>query len=144
MSEIDVTRDLFDIEFDFYDLAAEEKVEYSVLLSNWTANEVTLKFNFTNPNLVSKGLKQDKVFVKTKDPELFRSAESGEAIDETSKEMVTIVPTLLPFGIKAESLASVVTTSQGSLFAIMILQVVMQFFLKQSLEQILTFYITLQ
>ena len=77
MSEIDVTRDLFEIEFDFYDLAAEEKIEYSVSLSNWTSDEITLQFNFTNPNLVSKGLKQDKVFLKARDPQLFRSADSG-------------------------------------------------------------------
>ena len=81
LSEIDVTRDLFEIEFDFYDLAAEEKIEYSVSLSNWTSDEIILQFNFTNPNLVSKGLKQDKVFLKARDPQLFRSAESDEIID---------------------------------------------------------------
>ena len=77
MSEVDVIRDLFEIEFDFYDLAAEEKIEYSVSLSNWTSDEITFQFNFTNPNLVSKGLKQDKVFLKARDPQLFRSADSG-------------------------------------------------------------------
>ena len=68
MKQINVTRDLFSIEFDFYAAEAEEKIEYSVLLRNWTVTQIVLKFSFTNSDLVSKGLRFDKVFIKVINP----------------------------------------------------------------------------
>jgi hypothetical protein len=63
------------------------------MLSNWTYNEISLKFNFSNPKIISKGLKKDKIFIRPIDPEIIRSDETGEPLDISSRLLVSVVPT---------------------------------------------------
>lgn len=53
LDEFDVTRDLFDVEFDFYHELARDQLEYSVSIREWTERQISLGFNFTKPLLVS-------------------------------------------------------------------------------------------
>lgn len=93
LEEIDVMRDLFDVQFDFYSDVAKDQLEYSVSIKEWTEREISLAFNFTKPLLVSHGPKQDKVFIRFKDETLIRSKETGKPLNtKNAPEFVIIVP----------------------------------------------------
>lgn len=49
VSNINVPRDLFDVEIDFYGADAQDKLEYSISLTNWTGDHIDLFVNFTKP-----------------------------------------------------------------------------------------------
>lgn len=56
---------------------SEEFLSYDFKIFNWTVDGFKIKLNFTDPLLVSKGLKPDLVFVEIKDPLMFVSIENG-------------------------------------------------------------------
>ena len=96
VSNLNVNRDLFDIEIDFYGVDAQEKIEYSVSLTNWTGSQIDLFLNFSDPELVSKGLQLDKAILKVIDPEMIKSAKYGSAVDNSSKEILALMPKQMP------------------------------------------------
>ena len=49
------------------------QIEYYLTLDEWDTDKVTLKVNFAEPLLVSKGVSRDSVTVDIKEPSLFRS-----------------------------------------------------------------------
>ena len=92
VSNLNVNRDLFDIEIDFYGADAQEKIEYSASLTNWTASQIDLFLNFSYPEFVSKGIQLDKAILKVIDPEMIKSVETGSVVDNSSQEMIAVLP----------------------------------------------------
>lgn len=124
-NQLDVTRDLFEVEFDFYDDQAVDQIEYSVRIREWTEKFISLGFNFTKPLLVSHGPKQDKVIIRLRNDTLIRSKETGKPINTKNiPEFVILIPKQLPNGMPLETLASAVTTSGSSMMAVMIIQLI--------------------
>ena len=134
MSKVDVKRDLFDIEFDFYDYAAADRVDFFVQLKEWTETSIVIAVNFTEPLLVSNGNKMDKIFVKIMNSEIIRAKASGLPVSSLFTEMVSLVPKQLPLGIELERLVSAVSQTTHSVLAIMIVQICLQILLRGSLK----------
>lgn len=71
-SDINVTKDLFDIEFDHFS-DFNDPLNYSVYLIDWATDKIRLLFNFSDPLLISQGLELDKAYFTVIDPEMFVS-----------------------------------------------------------------------
>ena len=109
MSEINVGRDLFDIEFDIFNEAGQNgNLEYFVDLVDWNEMRVQLQFNFSKPLIISQGEVLDKIYIKIKDRKWFVAKESGWPVEEiyVKKDMVALVPRQLPTSIDAEKTES--------------------------------------
>lgn len=77
LNELDVTRDLLQLDFIMKSDVNPEDIEYSILLNEWTPSVFDIAINITTPLLISKGLYRDTLYVKIKNPSLFVSAETG-------------------------------------------------------------------
>lgn len=70
MSEIDVARDLVDIEYNL-NSDIEEPITYYADLKNWTEQQIDIQFNFSQPEIISMGLHMDKINFVFKNLSLF-------------------------------------------------------------------------
>ena len=104
------------------------------------------QFNFSDPTLISQGDTLDKTYVKIKDTSYFKPAALAASFDSTvlTKEVVAIVPKQLPLNIDAEKLQTTIASSQQSVLAILIIQVVAQILLKGSLKLIIDLFLAIQ
>ena len=55
ISEIDVGRDMLDINFDFLNPIVNSDFKFSVDILSWSSLELALKFNFSDPLVISQG-----------------------------------------------------------------------------------------
>ena len=58
LSEIDVQRDILDVQFvmNNRDANEDDKFEYFLSLEKWTPRQMDVKINFTDPTVISQGL----------------------------------------------------------------------------------------
>ena len=68
ISEINVTRDIFDLKLFVNSGENLEDLDYEVHLEEWTSLNMTMKINFTKPALISRGYQLDvlSLIVKNK------------------------------------------------------------------------------
>jgi len=86
--QLNVARDVVDIKFISKNGEEDDKLEYSLVIEDWTPEKLRIFVNFTNPTLVSNGGIEDSMIFKIQNPDLFRSAESGEPITEDRGTMI--------------------------------------------------------
>ena len=60
-----------------------EEIKYYLTLQSWTENGMEIQVNFTNPLIISKGAKPDKLIFKVINKKLFRSKLSDEVLKST-------------------------------------------------------------
>lgn len=53
LRNIDVTRDLFNIELDLYGLEAQQNLTYTVEMTAWETDRIKLYINFSDPLIIS-------------------------------------------------------------------------------------------
>ena len=54
------------------------KIQYSLKIKSWTSELLTLNFNFEDPYTMSRGVKNDTVYISFKNPKWFVSAVTKE------------------------------------------------------------------
>ena len=54
-----------------------EDIKYHMEVEYWLPNELKINVNFTDPTMISKGTERDTIYMKIKNPDWFRSAETG-------------------------------------------------------------------
>ena len=145
MTEIDVARDMLDINFDFLNPNVNSDFKFSVDILSWSSLELDLSFNFSDPLLISQGNQLDKVYVKIKNPDFFRPLDSSvQVILNQDQEAVVVVPKQLPLNMKAEQVESVASKSSQVVLTMLIVQVCLQILLKGSLKHLIELYLTMQ
>lgn len=92
LSEIDVARDVIDVQFVSRNDDETSKKDFFLDLKDWTSDKIELQVNFTDPLSVSYGNQQDSIITKIKNAELFQP-EDGRA-QPLSKEKMTSVATV--------------------------------------------------
>ena len=81
LQAIDVTQDLFEVELELFDDEARENLTFSLSLEAWNTDSLRLVLNFTNPQLISRALTKDKIYMEIKDPSLFVAVRSGMILE---------------------------------------------------------------
>ena len=71
LSNVDVTRDLFNIELDLFGFEAQQNLTYTVEMTAWEADRIKLFINFSDPLLISQEIIKDKLRFSFKDPSFF-------------------------------------------------------------------------
>ena len=80
-------------------------LQYSVVLQDWTEDDIKLKIDFKDPLQVSQGDMSDSIKIKVVQPSLFVSAVSGKSLQaEDSALKSASIPRQLPKGIVEEDL----------------------------------------
>lgn len=77
MTDIDVAGDMLDINLDLLNPNVGSNFNFTVSIANWTSQELDLKFNFSDPLVISQGFQLDKIYVKVKNPDFFRPVDSS-------------------------------------------------------------------
>lgn len=77
LSEIDVARDVMDFTFISLEEIDYSKLVYYLEIEKWTEQEIDLRINFTNPLMISNGIKEDLVICRIKNRKLFVSKETN-------------------------------------------------------------------
>ena len=146
MSELDICRDLLDIQFDFFNKITPNNFTYSVDLVEWSPRQIVFTFNFSDPMIISQGDVLDKTYVRFKDTSIIQPAENGVRFnfEELLTEVVVIVPKQLPFHYNERAVNAGIQTAQKTPSAIMIMQVVAQIVLKGSLKLIIDLFLAIQ
>ena len=78
MSEIDVQRDVVDVDFGLRN--SDNKPAYSLEIKEWTKDNFKIKLDFLDPNQVSKGNTRDSLGLKFKNPNMFVSEKTGQSL----------------------------------------------------------------
>lgn len=81
MNQIDVQRDLLDLNFVLKSDVNPDEIKYYMEIKYWLPNELSIHVNFTDPTMISKGMERDTIYMKLKNPDWFRSAETGLPLD---------------------------------------------------------------
>jgi len=69
LKNLDVMRDVLDVTYVVNgESEPEERSELYLTVENWTANNLTIFVNFTNPILVSRGRMKDRLICRFKNP----------------------------------------------------------------------------
>ena len=83
LTDIDVSRDVLDLQFTLTSDVNVADVLYTLEITDWDTRKVNIFVNFTDPTMVSQGNDRDAVAVRIKNPAWFRSADGG-AVPSTS------------------------------------------------------------
>ena len=71
IGEVDVARDVLDIQFDMKSEQQDNQLAYSVQIADWLSDRVLFQFNFSDFTLVSKGSELDKTYIRVRDVSYF-------------------------------------------------------------------------
>lgn len=85
LNQIDVSRDLIDFSFILNSDVESDKVEFTLMLTEWEESQLKIQINFTDPLIISKGISPDQVLCRVKRRDLFVSKLTGEPLDIESK-----------------------------------------------------------
>lgn len=91
VSELDVQRDVMDLTFITETDQETNPIGYYLDLESWDSNGVKIAINYTDPLMVGKG--NDQVMTTLKNPDLFVSAASGEALPKEDATTIKFSPT---------------------------------------------------
>ena len=92
MNQIDVQRDLLDLNFLLKSDINPEDIKYYMEIKYWLPHELKIHVNFTDPTMISKGMERDTIYMKIKNPEWFRSAETGLSLDASNLLLKQTIP----------------------------------------------------
>jgi hypothetical protein len=102
-------------------------------MTKWTPYEMGIYINFTNPMMVSRGLKQDQIICTIKNKALFQAEDSNSVLLSERIYIQTKVPNQLPNGVSEEDLLKDAKTATDGIKAMFFVQIILQFFLKGSI-----------
>ena len=68
MENIDVSRDILNLDFLLKSDTNPKKMEYSLEVKEWTTDKINIQINFTDPLQVSQGFDRDTVYFNLKNP----------------------------------------------------------------------------
>jgi hypothetical protein len=88
-------------------------------LKNWDENGIDIKINYTDPLMVGKG--NDQVMTTLKNPDLFISASSGEALPKDKATSIKFSPTQVPKDVSENKLNSDAKQTNNAMIALIIL-----------------------
>jgi hypothetical protein len=91
VSELDVQRDVVDLTFITETDQETNPIGYYLDMEKWDENGIGIKVNYTDPLMVGKG--NDQVMTTLKNPDLFVSASSGEALPKEDATTIKFSPT---------------------------------------------------
>ena len=85
LSNIDVQRDLLNLNYILKSDQSPKDVEFYLILKKWDEDQIHIQCNFTNPLEISKGLDRDTVYFNIKNPEIFISKDGAKLLNTVSK-----------------------------------------------------------
>ena len=100
--------------------------------------------NFTDPLQISQGSNRDEARFTIVNPNLFISAESGLPLQGNALTIVKDFPTQLPKGVSEKAITVSAESAKDAMTVIIIVQIIMQGFLKGVIEDLWSLYFTLQ
>ena len=68
IDQINVSRDILNIKFLLKSDQDPSKISYSLSIQKWMKDHLHLKIKFDDPNVISKGMNRDTVYMKMKNP----------------------------------------------------------------------------
>ena len=92
LDEIDITRDVMDVEFFLKSDMETEDIKYFLNIKNWTESSFEISINFTDPMIISQGEFRDECKMVIKNPYLFVSKETGEKVDSSKVKIYQTLP----------------------------------------------------
>ena len=100
--------------------------------------------NFTDPLQISQGTHRDEARFRIINPDLFISAESGLPLEGSALTIIKEFPTQLPKGFSEAAITGSAKSAKDAMTVIIIVQIIMQGFLKGVIEDLWSLYFTLQ
>jgi len=101
--------------------------------------------NFDNPLSISKGVSNDRVICKIKNTNMFRSAlDPDMKLDASRTYIQKDMPPQLPKWVDEDALKREAENASNGMKVLFFLQLLIQLFLKKSLEQLFVLFFTLQ
>jgi hypothetical protein len=88
-------------------------------MEKWDENGIGIKVNYTDPLMVGKG--NDQVMTTLKNPDLFISASSGEALPKDKATSIKFSPTQVPKDVSENKLNSDAKQTNNAMIALIIL-----------------------
>ena len=143
LTEIDANRDIIELMFILNSDETPENIEYFLELTNWTEEAMELLVNFTNPLIISKGIRPDQVFCKIKHTNMFLAKNSNEKLMSDRVYIQKMIPTQLPKGVSEDEIIGQAKTAQGGILASVIVQLLLQIVLKGSLDRLWNLFFTM-
>jgi len=142
VSELDVQRDVVDLTFITETDQETNPIGYYLDMEKWDENGIGIKVNYTDPLMVGKG--NDQVMTTLKNPGLFISASSGEALPKEDATTIKFSPTQVPKDVSEDKLNADAKQTNNAMLALIILQIVAQISLKGGMDDLWSMFFTLQ
>jgi hypothetical protein len=142
VSELDVSRDVVDLSFITETDTETNPIGFYLDMEKWDANGIKIAINYTDPLMVGKG--NDQVMTTLKNPDLFVSAASGEALPKDKATSVKFSPTQVPKDVSEDQLNSDAKQTNNGMVALIILQIVAQLALRGGMDDLWSMFFTLQ
>lgn len=142
VSELDVQRDVVDLTFITETDQETNPIGYYLDMEKWDENGIGIKVNYTDPLMVGKG--NDQVMTTLKNPDLFVSASSGEALPKEDATTIKFSPTQVPKDVSEDKLNADAKQTNNAMLALIILQIVAQLSLKGGMDDLWSMFFTLQ
>ena len=90
LEDIDVQRDIVDLKFISYSELLTDNFTYSMEIKEWTKDKFDIQMNFSDPLLLSRGDKLDKIVAKIKNYDFFVSLDGQKLKPEHSRKVKKI------------------------------------------------------
>ena len=113
-------------------------------MDEWTEKGMAVKIDFKNPLAVSRGQNSDAMVTVIKKKGLFFSKESGESLSDEASTFSNKVPSQVPKGTDLKLVERQAAFSSDTLKIFMVLQIVLQIFLKGALNDLWGLFFSLQ
>jgi len=145
LSEIDVGRDIMDVQFISRNDDDRHDKSYYLELTEWSGKNLEVFVNFSDPLLVSTGDDGDSMVTKIKNPAMFvPTAPGGKPLDPANATSVKEVPAQLPKGVSEAELKAQAAASHQTMQTLAIIQLVAAVFMKGAINDLLQLFFTLQ
>jgi len=117
-------------------------IGYYLDLERWDQKGLGIKINYVDPLNVGKG--NDQVMTTIKNPDLFVSEESFDALAKDKSTSIKFTPTQVPKDVSAEKLSADAKQTNNAMLALIILQIVAQIALRGGMDDLWSMFFTLQ
>ena len=143
MQDINVARDVVSFQYVFRQDQEPKNFTYALTLIEWTPINMKVEIDFSKPLMVSRGNLQDEIVLVVKDRKLFMNP-YGEMVDQKKSIIVKPLPRQVPKGVDAAKLEDQAKNSGDAMKVFFIIQLVISFILKGSIDYLFSFFLTLQ
>lgn len=123
LSSLDVTRDVLDFSLMMRSGVDPADVDFTLLITNWTSEGLTIQANFTHPFQISAGFNEDIVICKIKNQNLFISEDGLRKLSNANVFLEKSIPRQLPNGMKEEELQGQASQISGGMKGVFIAQI---------------------